>query len=161
MTGEARRWRICPMGTQDVDAVAALERVCFTRPWSREAFLSELAQPHSRCHVAKTPRRLESRRIIAYVCTQRIFDELSILKIAVKPEWRSKGIGAAVLQQRLDAAFRKGARNAFLEVRPSNHVALSFYRRQGFQLIGTRPRYYPETGEDALIMARTLEGETS
>jgi ribosomal-protein-alanine N-acetyltransferase len=149
------------MGASDVDPVLALERTCFSSPWSRNAFLSEMALAHSGCFVAKTTGPLESGLIIAYVCTQRVLDELSILKIAVKPEWRSRGVGACLLRKSIEAASRKGARKAFLEVRPSNRRAVSFYRRQGFDLIGTRPHYYPETGEDALIMVRGLEGEKS
>jgi ribosomal-protein-alanine N-acetyltransferase len=44
-----------------------------------------------------------------------------------------------------------------LEVRPSNQEAIDLYERFGFRGAGTRPRYYQDTGEDALIMWRTAD----
>ena len=42
-----------------------------------------------------------------------------------------------------------------LEVRPSNHVAIHLYEREGFRAAGLRRRYYQDNGEDALVMWRT------
>ena len=51
-------------------------------------------------------------------------------------------------------AREEGARVAYLEVRAGNRGALSFYRSQDFRPAGCRPGYYPDTGEDALLLAR-------
>jgi ribosomal protein S18 acetylase RimI-like enzyme len=61
----------------------------------------------------------------------------------------------------MGAAHQTGAKTVSLEVRPSNAGAVSFYRRLGLEVIGRRPGYYPETGEDALIMGKSLEGEST
>ncbi len=161
MTAMELQWRLIPMKAAHLDQVVALEQVCFARPWSKGAFRSELTLPHSSSHIAKTTRCLESGSIIAYVCTQRILDELTILKIAVSAGWRSLGVGTAILRRIMGAAHQTGAKTVSLEVRPSNAGAVSFYRRLGLEVIGRRPGYYPETGEDALIMGKSLEGEST
>jgi ribosomal-protein-alanine N-acetyltransferase len=43
-----------------------------------------------------------------------------------------------------------------LEVRVSNHVAQSLYRKYGFKNEGLRRRYYSDNGEDALIMTTDI-----
>jgi ribosomal-protein-alanine N-acetyltransferase len=54
-------------------------------------------------------------------------------------------------------AQRRDARKVYLEVRRSNVSAIGLYDKVGFQIIGTRPKYYMDTGEDALIMMKSLE----
>ncbi len=81
-----------------------------------------------------------------------------IFKIAVSPEWRCRGIASMILDKSMDAAFEEGAKSAFLEVRPSNLSALALYHKFGFRVIGKRPGYYPETGEDGWILMKTIKG---
>ena len=53
---------------------------------------------------------------------------------------------------------RAGPEQSFtLEVRTSNAPAIALYERYGFKSVGTRPRYYADTGEDAIIMWRTTD----
>jgi ribosomal protein S18 acetylase RimI-like enzyme len=54
---------------------------------------------------------------------------------------------------------RVGARYLTLEVRPSNAPALGLYRGRGFDVVGVRPRYYSDNGEDALVMVKSLGGD--
>ena len=44
------------------------------------------------------------------------------------------------------------ARWLSLEVRVSNAIAQALYRKYGFQIVSTRPRYYSDNNEDAYIM---------
>ena len=59
----------------------------------------------------------------------------------------------------MGGARRNGVELVFLEVRPTNHEALSLYERFGFRVIGRRKGYYFDTGEDALVMEARLDGE--
>ena len=52
----------------------------------------------------------------------------------------------------IDEAIQRGATWVTLEVRVSNHVAQSLYRKYGFTVQGRRPRYYSDNNEDAYIM---------
>jgi ribosomal-protein-alanine N-acetyltransferase len=55
---------------------------------------------------------------------------------------------------------RRGAATALLEVRSANIAAINLYKKTGFQTIGIRPNYYPQTGESALVMSKRLKEES-
>jgi ribosomal-protein-alanine N-acetyltransferase len=78
--------------------------------------------------------------------------EAHISTIAVRPEWRRRGIGELLLVAMLDWAVELGGDLATLEVRVSNVAAQSLYQKYGFAKVGLRPHYYSDRGEDALIM---------
>jgi ribosomal-protein-alanine N-acetyltransferase len=78
--------------------------------------------------------------------------EAHISTIAVRPEWRQRGIGELLLVAMLELAVELGADLATLEVRFSNVAAQSLYQKYGFAKVGLRPHYYSDRGEDALIM---------
>jgi ribosomal-protein-alanine N-acetyltransferase len=77
------------------------------------------------------------------------------MNIAVEEPLRRRGIGSALLAALIE---RAGSEESYtLEVRPSNPGAIALYERFGFRTAGTRPRYYRDTGEDAVIMWRTVD----
>ena len=78
---------------------------------------------------------------------------------AVSPEWRRQGIGSQLVGECLQGARRRGMTAAVLEVRPSNTDAVALYRRFGFQVIATRPGYYTDRREDALILKLDMKEE--
>jgi [ribosomal protein S18]-alanine N-acetyltransferase len=141
------------MRAEDLDDVVAIERVAFTMPWSRGAFLYEIEQNRAaRCWVIR-----ENSRIVGYLCLWEVADEVHITNVAVHPAWRRRGIARAVLTEILDHARQRGLRMACLEVRPTNMEARSLYEALGFQVVGRRKGYYYDTGEDALVMEAPLE----
>ena len=79
-------------------------------------------------------------------------DEGHITTIAVAPEYRGRGIGELILNGLIDQGMVLNADMLTLEVRVSNLVAQQLYLKYGFKAAGTRPRYYTDNGEDALIM---------
>lgn len=81
-----------------------------------------------------------------------IAGEAHIITIAVHPYWQNLGLGQWLLLSIFEDALARGATVATLEVRPSNRAALALYHKFGFEQVGRRPRYYPDTGEDALIL---------
>jgi len=82
---------------------------------------------------------------------------MHIFRIAVRHEWRHNGIASLMLEKSLNSACKEGAESAFLEVRQSNIPALALYRKFGFEIIGKRPGYYPETGEDGIVLMKRLK----
>ncbi|MCU1257537.1 MAG: rimI [Bryobacterales bacterium] len=72
-------------------------------------------------------------------------DEAEILNLAVDPAFRRRGAATALV-----AAVPRSM--IFLEVRESNHAALSFYRKAGFTTAGVRFGYYHSPPESAIVM---------
>jgi ribosomal-protein-alanine N-acetyltransferase len=83
-----------------------------------------------------------------------VFDEIHINNLAIRPQYRQRGIGTALLHHVLAAARQLGARRATLEVRASNDGARRLYERLGFYVAGIRRNYYSNPVEDALILWR-------
>jgi ribosomal-protein-alanine N-acetyltransferase len=135
----------------DIDAILAIEEVSFTNPWTREMYLAELHNEGvSFIYVARDDRRAT----VGFCSFWRVLDELHINNLAVLPEHRRHGVGAALLRRVLDEATRLGARRATLEVRRSNGPAQALYERFGFSVAGVRHAYYTNPVEDALILWR-------
>ena len=79
--------------------------------------------------------------------------QMHIVVIASHPRERRQGIGELLLIATIAEAIKIGAENATLEVRKSNMVARSLYRKYGFADVGIRSRYYSDNREDAIIMS--------
>jgi len=141
------------MRPEDLDEVLEIERTSVSMPWSRGAFLYEMQQNRvARCWVMR-----DDARVLGYLCLWEIADELHITNVAVHPGWRRQGIGRTLLRGVLDDARRRTLRLVVLEVRPSNTEARTLYEALGFRVVGRRPGYYYDTGEDALVMEADLQ----
>ena len=141
-----------PMRVDDLDAVMEIERRSFAEPWSAGLFLHELKVPFSETLLARTQNG--SSQVVGYVCRWLVGDEVHILNLAVHPEWRRAGIGAALVERVMREAAARGAKMITLEVRRENVAAIALYRRFGFSESGVRRNYYGR-GIDAIIMSRT------
>lgn len=139
------------MTIEDVPAVAQLDQLSFSLPWTERSFHFEVtSNPASRCWVAE-----QAGRIVGVVVAWLLVDEMHIATIATHPDFRRQGIAWALLAHVLKLGADEGALSSFLEVRESNLVAQAMYRKFGYEVTGRRPRYYKDNGEDAILM--TLE----
>ena len=140
---------------EDVEAMRAVERASFTSPWSLEMYLAELKNPEvSFFFLARS-----GDAVVGFCSFWRVLDELHINNLAVLPEYRREGIGAALLARVLREGRRLGAGRATLEVRRSNAAAARLYERFGFHVAGVRRGYYTNPVEDALVLWREAVGE--
>jgi ribosomal-protein-alanine N-acetyltransferase len=153
------RWHLTPAAPADVEALTALENRCFRWPWGRLSFDGELSSREGGSLVARRASPAGQKEIIAYLFYRFIADEVHIFRIAVDPEWRRQGIGSRLVRECLCAARRRGVTAAVLEVRPSNAEAIELYRKFGFQVVATRPGYYSDSRENALILKLEMEKE--
>ena len=137
------------MDRSHIEQIAALERECFSTPWS-EAMLTEvLFDSQASFIVAES----EDGGVLGYAGLQVVLDEGYIDNIAVEPNARRHGVA----DELLDVFCRFGEANlAFLtlEVRSSNAPAIALYRKHGFEEAGRRKNYYTKPTEDAVIMTR-------
>ncbi|HUE27467.1 MAG TPA: ribosomal protein S18-alanine N-acetyltransferase [Solirubrobacteraceae bacterium] len=144
---------IRPLGYADLPQVIAIERRAFPTPWSLAMFVLELSKPSSICLAAAEPNGTRTGQLLGYLICSRYADVWHLMNIAVDPPRRRHGIATLLLRGLIDVAGDDASYT--LEVRPSNPTAIALYERFGFYSAGTRPRYYQDTGEDALIMWRT------
>jgi [ribosomal protein S18]-alanine N-acetyltransferase len=147
---------VTAMNAQHLDAVAAIEHSSFVTPWPLQLFRQELEIAVALSLVAHVREGGREETVAGYFCAWVAADDCTILRIACHKLLRRRGIGMVLLQQGLTTAWARGARRVTLEVRPSNTSALAFYRACGFAVAGVRRGYYPETGEDALVMQMDL-----
>jgi ribosomal-protein-alanine N-acetyltransferase len=149
---------ISAMTENDIETVFAMEQASFLNPWSKSAFLNELSHTYSYNFVLKHKNSIENLQVVAYLCLRIIFDEIHILKIAVKKEKRRKGIAANFLTHCLELVSMHQNMTAVLEVRQSNKAGIGLYKKTGFHIIRQRPNYYSDTGENAILMGKTFKG---
>lgn len=139
------------MTAGDIPAIAELERVCFSDPWSENSIASELNNRLSYWLVAEI-----DGCVVGYVGSQTVLDMSDMMNIAVSPDYRRQGIGEALVTALSDALRARGVIGLMLEVRVSNTPAIELYQKLGFTEVGKRVRYYRNPQEDALIMRKEL-----
>lgn len=141
------------MTADHLDEAAALERVCFSDPWSRNMLAEELDNA-----LAAFLAALDGTgAVVGYAGLQVVLDEGYILNIAVRPDCRRQQIASQLLEVFIN--FAQGNRLSFLtlEVRASNAPAIALYERWGFAEAGRRRNYYELPREDAVIMTREFK----
>ena len=145
-------WR--PLRTEDVPAVAALERESHLAPWTPGNFIDALAAGYS------MTVGVAAGAIVAYGVLLLAPGEAQLLNLTVAPRARRQGLGRALLKRFLADARLRGAGQCFLEVRVSNGPAIALYAAEGFVAVARRVAYYPPVAtkerEDALVMRRAL-----
>ena len=136
------------MKTEDVKAVAAIEKATFSRTWSAESFRREVeTNVAARYLVAE-----KNGQVIGYAGAWVVLDECHITNIAVAEAERGHGYGKQLVSALMQYVSNLGAAWADLEVRVSNSRAQHVYAGAGFIPIGKRKRYYEDNGEDAFLM---------
>ena len=132
-----------------VPQVAALEKICFSQPWSENSIVSELSNPLSVWLVAEIDGALAG-----YIGSQSVLGESDVMNIAVSPDYRRQGIGEKLVLALVEELKKLGNHCLSLEVRLSNTPARTLYEKLGFLEVGRRPNYYRNPKEDALILRK-------
>lgn len=143
---------ISSMTEKDIEAVAALEALCFDDPWSAPLFADELKNEKAHYFVLR-----DENAVIGYGGFWKILDEGHIMNIAIHPEARARGLGSSLLSEMLACPEAEDIALWFLEVRVSNKNAIGLYEKFGFSGYHVRKGYYQNNGEDALLMMKTTE----
>jgi ribosomal-protein-alanine N-acetyltransferase len=146
------RTEIRLMQPADLKAVAVVERAAYQYPWSLGIFRDCLLAGYY-CLVLEVGGTVTGYGIMSIAA-----GEAHLLNLCVHPDAQRLGYGRRLLNTLLLKASDAQADKVFLEVRPSNEVALLLYRSAGFEQVGIRPSYYQADNgrEDAVILAATL-----
>ena len=139
------------MNLGDVSAIAELEKLCFSDPWSENSIASEIENPLSYWLVAEV-----DGVVVGYVGSQSVLDAADMMNLAVSPDYRRKGIGQALVNALVDYLQENNVIALLLEVRVSNAPAIALYESLGFEQVGRRPQYYHNPREDAFILRKEL-----
>ena len=140
------------MTVADIDRVYEIEVESFKTPWSRESIEKEVVENTLAEYFVLT---LEDK-VIGYGGMWLIMDELHITNVAVSKAYRGKGYSNVLIKALVDYGKENRFKHMTLEVRVSNIVAISLYEKFGFVGVGKRPKYYADSGEDALVMWKEL-----
>ena len=142
------------MTEHDLVEVCAIEEMSELSAWGWDAYYNEM---RSHLDTIMLVARLDSTgreyQLAGFIVARLIADELHVNNVAVRPEFRGRGLGSMLLQTTLQQGRLRNARMAQLEVRASNTAAQSLYQRCGFEVVGRRKNYYRAPTEDALLMS--------
>ena len=133
--------------------IEALEKRCFSLPWTWEQLLSQLPDDSHEFLAAES----ETGELLGYVGMMTVLDEGYISNVAVSPEHRRQGIADALIHALLERASLRELSFVTLEVREHNAPAIALYRKHGFSPVGLRKNYYEAPVENAVLMTKYLK----
>ncbi len=141
------------MQESDIDEVLRIERASYAFPWT-EGIFRDCLRVHYVCRLIEI-----GRTIVGYGIMSLGAGEAHLLNVCIDQTYRCRGIGRRLLTHLLQLAAAAGARDAFLEARPSNSSAIRLYQSLGFSQIGMRRGYYQAVGgrEDAIVLKRNID----
>ena len=142
---------ITPLSPTWIPQAAALDRECFSLPWSENALRSELSNENALWLAAA-----EGESLLGYVGAQISFEDADMMNLAVTPARRRQGVAAALVLALEEALAARGVTTLTLEVRASNAPAQALYQKLGYSQIARRPGYYLRPREDALLYRKEL-----
>jgi ribosomal-protein-alanine N-acetyltransferase len=140
------------MRKDDLAQVMAIEKAIYTHPWSQGNFADSLRAGYE-CRTWRLHGEL-----IGYFVLMAAAGEAHLLNLSIAEPHQRRGHGGALLAEAASLARKLGAKNVFLEVRPSNRAAQRLYTRFGFRKVAVRKGYYPAHAgrEDALVLTLAL-----
>ena len=140
------------MAESNIKEIAELEKECFATPWSETSLRDELTNETARFYVLR-----DNEKLLGYIGSNNICNEVYITNVAVNSECRGKGYGQKLVNHLLKQSELEKAFFATLEVRESNENAIALYEKCGFKKIGERKNFYSKPTENALIYTYYIE----
>lgn len=138
------------MTAADIDAAISIDVQSFAKPWSAAGFAEEIAKDYSHYFVAEC-----DGETVGYCGIWCIYETAELVRIAVLPKYRRRGLADGLLAKASEQAKASGCERMMLEVRRTNDNARRLYEKHGFNEISVRKGYYD--GEDAIIMEVAYE----
>jgi ribosomal-protein-alanine N-acetyltransferase len=147
-----RAIQIVPFRLRHLARILQIERASFgSEAWPRRYFLEMYRDCRDFFVVAKAGGRVAG---YAVACAEKRNAEIASL--AVHPDYRRRGLAAALMRHTLRELGAAGVRRVELMVRIGNTGGAQLYRSLGFRRVRMVPRYY-EDGGDGFLMARAIQ----
>ena len=140
--------------SSDLDDIYELDMQTFAMPWSNDSLSYDILENDNAFVIVAE----YEGEFAGYADIWTVLDEADLNSIAVRVDFRRKGIGDAIMLAMTELLSANGVATINLEVRVSNMPAIKLYKKYGFNECGVRPGYYLDNGEDALIMKRETGG---
>ncbi|MCX8058679.1 MAG: ribosomal protein S18-alanine N-acetyltransferase [Spirochaetes bacterium] len=131
---------------KDINDIYLIEIVSFKKPWNYIYFYSCFIHPNIKIYKA-----LLKNKIVGFIIINEEEEaSIHILNLAVHPDYRNKKIASNLLNHVI-ALYKNNYKKFYLEVRISNEIAISLYKKFGFKIEKIIKNYYGEN-EDAYLM---------
>ena len=136
------------------DRLSELDRLCVGADgWSAESFRTECAKENGIVLAC-----FSGNDIAALLSGYTAVGEADITSVAVRPEYRRKGIAYRLMEE-FEGMLPKDTESIFLEVRESNSAAIALYEKCGFEKLSIRKNFYSQPRENAAVMQKKLTKE--
>jgi ribosomal-protein-alanine N-acetyltransferase len=157
MPPPAPAFKLVRLTAADLGEALELESLAYARPWTEAHFQGEFARPFTLALGLRTGWQVfgPPPHLAAHCFFWLLGPEIHLLNLAVRPEYRRRGLARRLLRAMLALGRRAGVKAILLEVRSGNVAAQGLYRSSGYAVTGRRPGYY-EDGEDAQLMTLDL-----
>lgn len=144
-------YKLLPTGLFDINSIREVERLSFPMDaWPLIEMIGMLSLPS-----IERWKAMDKEKLVGFIAAdiRRRQNLAWIATIAVHPDYRGRGIGAALMKKVESLVDMPRMR---LSVRASNRVAQALYQGRGYEQIDVWPKYY-QGGEDAIVMEKTLK----
>ena len=141
---------------QDIDPISDLSLGASESAWSKSTLQEVLTASLESNYLVKVGIDESTGKVIGYAVASHTFDQADVQQIVVDHNFRGQSLGRKLLQGLMRDLEERGVETVFLDVRPSNEVAVNLYRSMGFECTHQRRDYYPGVGsarEDALVFS--------
>lgn len=150
-----------PFTPSDLEAVININRVCLPENYAAYFFIDTFNTLPEAFVVAEA-----QGQVVGYIMCrlEHGFSDLKklrfakkghIISVAVMPDFRNLGIGYSLVEEAISALRQHSTDECYLEVRINNTAAINLYKKMGFEVTRSIPRYYFD-GFDAYVMTKAL-----
>lgn len=120
--------------------------------WSKKLFIEEIEDNKFKISFVI----LINKIVAGFINLSFNDEEMTILNIATKKEFKRMGIATALIKNSVDIAKQKNLAQIFLEVEIDNMPAIKLYEKFGFEILKIRKNYYPNH-KDAIEMLKKIK----
>ena len=154
MRFDLSKLEIAPLAEPDLASIMQMAELLEEAPhWPLDSYAELTAKNPSVPRITLVARDKQAGEAIGFVTARLVPPEAELESVGVRKDFQRCGVGRRLLAALSRELSRQGVETVYLEVRASNLAALGLYRTFGFAQTGSRPSYYTDPVEDAVLMS--------